>query len=103
MLRHCTPSRRQPGSHLEYLVVLQSITLQPPLLVVEVLAPAGLVGTDRLDVPSGCRANPHLFPGRRDHEELATLDLFGGEATSRLVQVDEPLPGAPPDPARIAW
>jgi hypothetical protein len=83
--------------------VLQSITLQPPLLVVEVLAPAGIVGTDRLDVPGGYRANPYLFPGRRDHQELATLDLFGGQATPGFVQVDEPLPGAPSGPARVSW
>jgi hypothetical protein len=83
--------------------VLQSITLQPPLLVLEVLAPTGIIGTDRLDVPSGRRADPYLFPGRRDHQELATLDLFRGEAISGFVQVDEPLPGAPPGPARIAW
>jgi hypothetical protein len=83
--------------------VLQSITLHPPLLVVEVLAAAGVIGADRLQVPVGYRADPHLLPCRRDHQQFAALHLVLGEAVAGLVQIDESLPGAPPGPSRISW
>jgi hypothetical protein len=73
------------------------------LLVVEVLSPTGVVGADCLQVPVGHGADPYLFPRRRDDQQLATLALIGCKAVSGLVQVDEPLPGASPDPSRISW
>jgi hypothetical protein len=82
--------------------MLQSITPEPPLFVVEVLPPAGVVDTDRLQVPVGYGADPHLFPRRRNDQELATLTLFSGEAVPGVVQVDESLPGAPPGPSWIS-
>ena len=60
--------------------MLQPITLEPPLLVVEVLPPAGVVDADCLQVSLRNGADPHLLPGRRNDQELATLTLFSGEA-----------------------
>jgi hypothetical protein len=82
--------------------MLLSLTLQPPLLVVEILPPPGIVGADRLQVAVRCGADPYLFPCRRDDQQLATLHLIRTEAISRLVQIDEPLPGTPPRPTRIS-
>ena len=39
-----------------------------PLVVVAVLPATGGVGAERLDVPAGVRADPHVRPGGRDHE-----------------------------------
>jgi len=83
--------------------VLQSITLQAPLLVIEVLSPTGIIGADRLEVSSRNRADPDLFPGRWDGQQFATLDLFCCETASGLVEIDESLSGATPCPSRISW
>jgi hypothetical protein len=82
--------------------VLESITLHPPLLVIEVLPPTGVIGADRLEVSIWNRANPYLLPSRRDDQQLATLGLFRGEPVPGLVEIDESLPGATPRPARIS-
>jgi hypothetical protein len=72
----------KPSCQLQQPVVFQSITLHPPLFVVEVLPPAGVIGADRLQVTVGNRADPDLFPGRRDNQQLATLALFRAQAIS---------------------
>jgi len=83
--------------------VLESIALQPPLLVVEVLPPTGVVGADCLQVSVGSGADPDLLPSRWDDEQLAALDVLCGKAVPGLVEIDESLPGAPPCPPRISW
>jgi hypothetical protein len=83
--------------------VLQSITQQPPLLVVEVLPPTRIVRADRLQVSVGYRADPYLFPGWRNDQELAALHVFGGKAVAELVEIDESLAGTPPRPSRVSW
>ena len=103
MLRHGPPRRGESGGDCKDPVVLQPIPLEPPLLVVEILPPAGVVCADCLQVPIGYRTDPHLLPCRRNDQELATLNLFRGEAAPGIVQVDEPLPGAPPSPSWISW
>jgi hypothetical protein len=85
MLCHGPSRRREPGGDLKYRVVLQPITLEPPLLVVEVLSPAGVVDAHRLQMSIGYRADPHLFPRRRNDQEFATLTLFRREAVPGLV------------------
>jgi hypothetical protein len=82
--------------------VLESITLQPPLLVIEVLPPTGVIGADRLQVSIGNRADPYLLPSRRDDQQLAALDLFCGEPVPGLIEIDEPLPGATTRPTGIS-
>jgi hypothetical protein len=82
--------------------VLEPITFQPPLFVIEVLPPACVVGADRLQVSVGYGTDPHLFPSWRDDEELAALDLFSLQALPGLVEIDESLPGAPPCPSRVS-
>jgi hypothetical protein len=83
--------------------VLESITLKPPLLVIQILSAARVVDADGLQMSIGYWANPYLLPGGWDDEELAALDLFGVKAVPGLVQIDESLPGAPPGPSRISW
>jgi hypothetical protein len=82
--------------------VLEPITSQPPLFVIEVLPPACVVGADCLQVSVGYGADPHLFPSGRDDEELAALDLFGLQAVPGFIEIDESLPGAPPCPSRVS-
>jgi hypothetical protein len=82
--------------------VLEPITFQPPLFVIEVLPTACVVSADRLQVSVGGGADPHLFPSGRDDKELAALDLFGLQAIPGLVEIDESLPGAPPGPSRVS-
>jgi hypothetical protein len=82
--------------------VLEPITFQPPLFVIEVLTAASVVGADSLQVSVGYGADPHLFPSGRDDEELAALDLFGLQPLPGLVEIDESLPRAPPGPSWIS-
>jgi hypothetical protein len=82
--------------------VFESITLQPPLFVIEVLPPTRVVGAHCLQVSVGYWADPHLLPGGWDDEELAALDLLGVQAIPGLVQIDESFPGAPPGPSWIS-
>jgi hypothetical protein len=49
------------------------------------------------------RADPYLFPGRWDDQQLATLNLVRREAVAGLVEIDESLPGTPPGPSRVSW
>ena len=63
--------RRQAPSHLEHPGVLLAVTVLAPLRVVQVLAPAGGVGADRLQVPALVRADPDVRPRRRDRQPAA--------------------------------
>src|SRR3954452_5894075 len=89
--------------------MLRSITLGPPLRVIEVLPPAGLVGADRLQVAVRPRADPDVLPGGRDHQALDPLGILGRQPVALLVEVDETgaraaarpagvVRGAPPQP-----
>jgi hypothetical protein len=53
MLSDLRPDRGQPPAQPQHPVVLVQIAAPSPLVVVAVLAPAGVVGADRLDVPPG--------------------------------------------------
>jgi hypothetical protein len=81
--------------------VFESITLEPPLLVIDVLAAAGVVGADCLQMSVGSGTDPDLFPSRRDDEQLATLDVLCGKAVSGLVEINESLPGPAPRPSHV--
>jgi hypothetical protein len=77
---------------------LRTVTWFPlPLLVVEVLPPAGRVGTDSLDVAVRVWRNPHFAPGRGDHQILDALHglLVGQQLAVRSV-VGETLATAKP-------
>jgi hypothetical protein len=54
-------------------------------------------------VSVGYRADPYLFPGWRNDQELAALHVFGGKAVAELVEIDESLAGTPPRPSRVSW
>src|SRR5206468_11192386 len=71
----------------------------PPLLVVEVLSPAGVVGSGRLEVAFLVRADPYLPPGRGDGERSDPAQPPVADATAMLIEVDE---SAPPAPPRVA-
>ena len=66
----------QRGRHLQHPVELLLVALLLPLLVVEVLATARGVGSDRLDVAVRVRADPDLLPRGRDHQVLDALQAL---------------------------
>ncbi len=93
----------QPGRHLQHPVELLLGPLLLPLLVIEVLTSAGHIGPDRLDVPVGMRADPHLLPRRRDDEILDALQCFAiGDRSAVGLLVGEPAPAAHPPQAGAA-
>jgi len=47
------PHRGEPPAQPQYPVVLGHVAAASPLVVVAVLAPPGVIGADRLDVPAG--------------------------------------------------
>lgn len=59
------PQPGQGGGRVQHPVVLLLIAQLPPPIVVAVLAPPRGIGTDRLDVTSRVRADPHVLRGRR--------------------------------------
>ena len=61
---------RQGRPELPDPVVLVLVPLLTPQVVVPVLAPAGRVGADGLDMALGIDADPYVLPGRRDYEGL---------------------------------
>src|SRR4029453_18693087 len=89
----------QGVGELQHVVELGLVTPGPPGLVVEVLAAAGGVGPDRLEVPGGDGADPDVLPGRRDGEgpdpgqDLGVGDRLPG----RLLVAEGPPPPPPPD------
>ena len=81
---------RQRARKPQHLVELLLVAPGPPLLVVEVLPPAGRIGSDRLDVPERVRTDPDVLPGRRDDELADALeDLLVLDPLAVLVQVLE--------------
>src|SRR5690242_2716881 len=56
------------GAELQHPVMLFLVTLLTPKIVVAVLAAARRVGPGRLDVSGRIWADPHVLPGRRDHQ-----------------------------------
>ena len=75
VLAHRQPEIGQLLGKAHELVVLRLLLLGAKLGVVEVLSPAGPIDTGRLQLRAGIRRDPHLFPGRRDHERLDPLEL----------------------------
>jgi hypothetical protein len=82
--------------------VLVRVLGGPPLVVVQVLAAAGLVGADGLDVAVRVRADPDVLPGRRDHQRPDPLDHLGVlDHVAVSIEVAEPLAPAAPGQARL--
>jgi hypothetical protein len=59
---------RQGPGEVQHAVELLLVPSHPPDRVVQVLAAPRLVGPDRLEVAVGQGADPHVAPGRRDHQ-----------------------------------
>src|SRR5262245_5668925 len=68
-----------------------------PARVVQVLPATAVVAAGGLDVAGRVRADPHVLPGRRDHQIADALqDLGVGHALAVGVEVLEPLAPAAP-------
>jgi hypothetical protein len=98
---HPFPHLRQPASEPEHPVVLLHRSLLHPRGVVDVLAPPGLVAADGLQVAVRKGADPHVGPGRRDHQGLATLGVLRGQPLTALVEEDPALAGPSTGPAGL--
>ncbi|ABK73541.1 hypothetical protein MSMEG_1785 [Mycolicibacterium smegmatis MC2 155] len=70
---HMLPPIVKPCRHFQYTVELLLAALLLPLRVVQVLAPAGDIGADSLDVAGGMGADPHRLPRRWDDEIVDAL------------------------------
>ena len=72
---------------------LPAVPPPPPLRVVQVLAPAGIVRAGRLQVPGLVGADPHVGPGRRDRQAADAGEHLGvAHAAAVGVHVGEPAP-----------
>jgi hypothetical protein len=85
---------------VEDVAVLGPLLLGAEPRVVEVLAAAGGVGADRLEVAVGPGADPHVAPGGRN-DERADTGQFGGVAQRAPLGV-EVAEAAPVSPAGVA-
>ena len=93
----------QRGRHLQHPVELLLGAVLLPFLVVQVLASAGRIGPDRLDVPVGIGADPHVLPRRRDDEIIDALQRRGvGDRRAVGVVIGEPTSTAHPAQAGTA-
>src|SRR6266516_1954593 len=88
------------GAELQHPVVLFLITPLAPHVVVAVLAPARRVRPGRLDVSRRIWADPHVLPGRRDHQGPDPGDRAPVAHRGPIrPQIPEATPAAPaPDP-----
>ena len=102
MLGDAAAGHWQPCGDREHAVVLGTVTLQPPLLVIDVLPPAGVIGAYCLQMPVGHRADPDLLPSRRDDQQPTALGILGWQPLPVLVQEDEASAGPTPRPAGLA-
>ena len=95
--RDPSPHIGQRRRHLQHPVELLLVAVLLPFLVVEVLAAAGRVGSDRLDMPVGMHGYPHVLPGRRNDQVSNALErgLVGQHMTIRVV-VGEATPASHP-------
>ncbi len=65
--------------------------------VISILFPSLRITAGGLNVSMWARTDPHVGPGGRDDDLSDPIDRFGiGDAASLLVQIEEPLAGAPP-------
>ena len=81
--------RQRFGEALDAFELL-AIPLAPPLGVVEVLTPAGVVGSGRLQMTPIVGTDPDVGPRRRDREGSQPLEAFVADRTAPLVEIDEP-------------
>ena len=90
---------RQRAGEDDHVVELLLVAALAPARVVEVLLAAALVDAGGLDVAAGVRADPHVLPGRRDHQLVdARQDL--GILDALAVGVEDREAAAAPTPAQ---
>jgi hypothetical protein len=91
---------RQAFGLLQDAVVLLLVTVPARLLVTDVLAAARVIDPHRLDVAIGERADPHVAPGRRDHQGVRAWAGILVRRCAGLVQVLPALAPATPGQSR---
>src|SRR5207249_167177 len=97
------PQVGQRFGELEHVVELLAVAVEPPDVVVPVLAAPPGVDAGGLDVAVGHGTDPHVLPGRRDDEVLDAGEGVGvGDAAPAGVEVDESPPRPPPRQAGTA-
>src|SRR5919106_6813721 len=74
MLRRHFANPREDSGEAEHLVELLLVAALAPAHVVEVLAPAGRVGSHGLDMPLRVGADPDLVPRGRDDQVADALE-----------------------------
>ena len=95
------PDVREGMTEFKHPVELLPIPLLAPPVVVPVLAAAGHVGADGLNMAVLMRADPHVFPGRRDDQRLNAGEGHSvGEGLAVHGEVAETAPAAPTADAR---
>ena len=95
-------STRQAGGELQHPFELRLVTSLAPCRVVEVLPSTSVVGTGRLEVTVGERADPDVPPRRWNRQRLAPRDIVLGERATRFVDVGEPASASAAGPTRPA-
>jgi hypothetical protein len=101
--RDSSPHVGERGRHLQHPVELLLVTVLLPLLVVEVLAAARRIGSERLDVPVRVRADPHVLPRGRDHQVINALQGRPvGYRCAVLILIGKALPAAHPTDPGVA-
>jgi hypothetical protein len=87
----------QPGRQFQHPVELLLGAFLLPLLVVEILAAARGIASDRLDMPVRVGADPHLLPCRWDYQVLDALQRRPiGDGCAIAILVGEPSAAAHP-------
>jgi hypothetical protein len=83
---------RQPPGDLQHPPVLDLVAVLPPDRVVQVLAAAGGVRADRLQVAALVAADPDVAPGRRDRQVPQALQRRRVRTTSSPSRYSNPRP-----------
>jgi hypothetical protein len=85
--------RRQRAGKLSHLAVLRFLARIGPSRVVAVLLPPACIAPRRLDMAVRARADPHVFPRRRDNQRPNSEKSTGiANGASLRIAVSERLP-----------
>src|SRR5665811_593999 len=94
-----TPLTRYYAGETTHVLKLFPITADPPIRVIEILPPSGLIGPDSLEVTVFGRTNPYLGPCRRYDQRDAPLFVAATKRGAVGIEIDEPASMATPPPA----
>ena len=95
------PHRGKTPRQTEDPVELLAVTTSPPIIVIQVLLPPGVIRTHGLEVSTVVRTDPHLLPRGRDRQRTDPRErLVVANPLAVRVDVDESSPVSPPRDAR---